>query len=54
MALARRYKGVAILWEHRYYGKSVPFLNKFSNVVRPPSLPTGNYLISTQDPIRCE
>jgi hypothetical protein len=35
MALARKYKGLAILWEHRYYGKSVPFLNKISNVVRP-------------------
>jgi hypothetical protein len=35
MALARKYEGLAILWEHRYYGKSVPFLNKFPNVVRP-------------------
>ena len=34
MALARSYKGLAILWEHRYYGKSVPFSNQFSSVVR--------------------
>ncbi|THU93213.1 peptidase S28 [Dendrothele bispora CBS 962.96] len=25
MRLAKRYKGIAILWEHRYYGKSMPF-----------------------------
>lgn len=25
MALARRYNGLAILWEHRFYGKSLPF-----------------------------
>ena len=37
MALARNYKGLAILWEHRYYGSSVPFLDEFSSVVRPSS-----------------
>lgn len=25
MALARKYNGVAVLWEHRFYGKSLPF-----------------------------
>ncbi|OBZ74058.1 Thymus-specific serine protease [Grifola frondosa] len=25
MQLAKRYKGLAILWEHRYYGDSLPF-----------------------------
>lgn len=25
MQVAKRYKGVAILWEHRYYGDSLPF-----------------------------
>jgi Serine carboxypeptidase S28. len=25
MALARRYGGLAILWEHRFYGQSLPF-----------------------------
>lgn len=25
MRLAERYKGLAILWEHRYYGVSLPF-----------------------------
>ncbi|KAF5361184.1 hypothetical protein D9758_009040 [Tetrapyrgos nigripes] len=25
MRLAKRYKGIAILWEHRYYGQSLPF-----------------------------
>jgi len=39
MALARNYKGLGILWEHRYYGLSIPFLDQFSNVVRPSSRP---------------
>ena len=25
MQLAKRYNGLAILWEHRYYGDSLPF-----------------------------
>lgn len=25
MALTRKYNGLAILWEHRYYGESIPF-----------------------------
>jgi hypothetical protein len=25
MRLAKRYKGAAILWEHRFYGESLPF-----------------------------
>jgi hypothetical protein len=25
MQLARQYHGIGILWEHRYYGKSLPF-----------------------------
>jgi hypothetical protein len=25
MALARKYNGVAVLWEHRFYGESLPF-----------------------------
>lgn len=25
MALARKYNGVAVLWEHRFYGESQPF-----------------------------
>lgn len=25
MSLARRYNGLAILWEHRFYGESHPF-----------------------------
>ena len=25
MRLAKRYNGVAILWEHRFYGTSLPF-----------------------------
>lgn len=25
MRLAKRYKGLAILWEHRFYGDSLPF-----------------------------
>lgn len=25
MSLARRYNGLAILWEHRFYGDSLPF-----------------------------
>lgn len=25
MRLAKRYSGVAILWEHRFYGDSLPF-----------------------------
>ena len=25
MRLAKRYEGIAILWEHRYYGDSLPF-----------------------------
>ncbi len=25
MRLAKRYNGLAILWEHRYYGDSLPF-----------------------------
>jgi hypothetical protein len=24
--LAKKYKGLAIVWEHRYYGESVPFV----------------------------
>ena len=38
IALARKYKGLVILWEHRYYGQSLPFQDKFSSVVRPFSL----------------
>ena len=34
MALTKKYKGLAILWEHRYYGKSLPFQETFSGVVR--------------------
>jgi hypothetical protein len=26
MQLAQKYHGITILWEHRYYGKSVPFI----------------------------
>lgn len=37
MALAKKYKGLGILWEHRYYGESLPFQDKFSGVVRPSS-----------------
>jgi hypothetical protein len=33
MQLARQYHGVGILWEHRYYGKSLPFAS-----VRVPSV----------------
>ena len=25
MRLAKRYKGAAVLWEHRFYGDSMPF-----------------------------
>ncbi len=25
MQVAKRYKGLAILWEHRFYGASLPF-----------------------------
>ncbi len=25
MALARKYNGLAIMWEHRFYGESLPF-----------------------------
>lgn len=32
MALTKKYKGLAILWEHRYYGQSVPFLDKLASV----------------------
>lgn len=40
MALTKKYKGLAILWEHRYYGGSLPFQDKFNSVVRPsPSSP---------------
>lgn len=40
MQLAQKYKGLAIVWEHRYYGKSVPFVqvrhssNKYGETCR--------------------
>lgn len=30
MALVRKYNGVAVMWEHRFYGESLPF--KVDNV----------------------
>lgn len=27
MQVARKYKGIGVVWEHRYYGESVPFVN---------------------------
>jgi len=27
MQIARRYKGIGVIWEHRYYGESVPFVD---------------------------
>lgn len=27
MQLAKKYNGLALLWEHRYYGESLPFGN---------------------------
>ena len=38
MQLAKRYNGVAILWEHRYYGDSLPFPVN----VRPTLVPYAN------------
>lgn len=32
LALAKKYRGLAILWEHRYYGQSVPFLGQIPSV----------------------
>jgi hypothetical protein len=26
MQLAEKYHGIGLVWEHRYYGKSVPFV----------------------------
>lgn len=36
MQLAKTYKGLAILWEHRYYGKSQPFGVSHSQSSLPP------------------
>lgn len=33
MRLAERYKGLAILWEHRFYGASLPFPVNVSKLV---------------------
>jgi hypothetical protein len=27
MQVARKYKGIGVVWEHRFYGESVPFIN---------------------------
>jgi hypothetical protein len=32
MRLAKRYNGVGIVWEHRYYGQSLPFPVNVSQV----------------------
>jgi hypothetical protein len=37
MQLAQKYHGIGILWEHRYYGKSVPFIPDDVNVCYPVS-----------------
>lgn len=41
MQLAKKYHGLALLWEHRYYGESLPF-----------SIPSGEFGVSA--PFSCD
>lgn len=47
MQVARRYKGIGVIWEHRYYGESIPFLA--SNASWTGALPARQWKFHTVD-----